>query len=336
MSTTLPSRLRTATTPIPDTFFSTLITAGHILHSHSILDGYGHVSARSPQNPSTFYLSAARAPALVSRRSDIVEYRVSDGEAVSSDSPRGFLERYIHSEIYKRWPGVQAVVHGHAEDLVVFGATSVPLKVVGHMGGVQGASVPVFDIADHYSSSARHDMLITSTTLGGALAASFAPQSLLGKTGNVLKSFLPIGEKGEEGAETPPHGLVLMRGHGFTALGGTVEEAVYRSVYAVANAKIQYKAMTLQGAANMAAVGERVAKVGEKGYESAGDKGKLGEVKYLSDRETKDAWEANKGQASRPWELWTEEVRWNGLYRNEYWDAEENEDDKEEENEVKE
>lgn len=138
MSSDLATRLTTASTPIPSSFFATLITANHILAQRSIVDGFGHVSARSPRDPTTFYLSANCAPALVSSRADIVEYRVEDASAVAPDAPRGYLERFIHSEIYKRFPEVMSVVHAHAEETVAFGVAGVPLRALWHMSGVMG------------------------------------------------------------------------------------------------------------------------------------------------------------------------------------------------------
>jgi len=88
---------------------STLITANHILHYHNIVDAYGHISVRNPLNSSTFFLSANRAPALVANRSDLVEYKVEDASPVQQDAPRGYLERYIHSEIYKQYSDVNTV-----------------------------------------------------------------------------------------------------------------------------------------------------------------------------------------------------------------------------------
>lgn len=43
------------------------------------------------------------APALVTSREDIEEYHVSDASPVNPDASRGFAERFIHSEIYKRF-----------------------------------------------------------------------------------------------------------------------------------------------------------------------------------------------------------------------------------------
>ena len=108
---------------------ATYINALHILHHHGVLDGYGHLSVRNPNNPPTFFMSHRDlAPALVSGLDDISEYRVSDAEPVDPDSPPTYLERFIHSEIYKKYPDVKVVMHGHAEPLVSFSISDVPLR----------------------------------------------------------------------------------------------------------------------------------------------------------------------------------------------------------------
>lgn len=136
----LSERLKKITTPVPASLFSTLITANHVLHYNSVVDAYGHVSVRNPSNPNTFFLSASVAPALVSNLDDLVEYKVEDASAVKEDAPRGYLERYIHSEIYKKYSEVNSVVHAHAEAVIPFSVSSVPLRAVFHMGGV--VSIP--------------------------------------------------------------------------------------------------------------------------------------------------------------------------------------------------
>lgn len=118
--------------------FSALVTANHILHYHQVLDAYGHVSTRSPFNPNTFVMSASTAPALVSSMDDLVEYEIEDASAVEKDAPKGYVERYIHSEIYKRFPMVNSVIHSHAEAVLPYGITTVPLRPLYHMGAVMG------------------------------------------------------------------------------------------------------------------------------------------------------------------------------------------------------
>lgn len=61
-----------------------LITANHILHHHNVVDAYGHISMRNPNNPHTFFMSHSAAPALVSSPTDVVEYNVEDASPVKS------------------------------------------------------------------------------------------------------------------------------------------------------------------------------------------------------------------------------------------------------------
>ena len=48
------SALLRASKPPSKELFSTLITANHILHYHDVVDAYGHISVRNPQDPNNF------------------------------------------------------------------------------------------------------------------------------------------------------------------------------------------------------------------------------------------------------------------------------------------
>src|ERR1700691_2959509 len=52
-----------------------LVTANRILANEGVVDSFGHVSARHPDNPQHFLLSRARAPERI-ERDDIVEYKL--------------------------------------------------------------------------------------------------------------------------------------------------------------------------------------------------------------------------------------------------------------------
>lgn len=130
MSEDQRSALLRASKPATQEFFSTLITANHILHYHNVVDAYGHISVRNPQDHSTFFISKSLAPGLVSSRDDIEEYRVSDASPVNKDAPRGYAERFIHSEIYKKYKGVHSVIHAHSEVVLPFSISSIPLRPV--------------------------------------------------------------------------------------------------------------------------------------------------------------------------------------------------------------
>ncbi|QIX00862.1 hypothetical protein AMS68_006379 [Peltaster fructicola] len=251
------SALLKASTPPSEALFRTLITANHILHYHSVCDAYGHISVRNPQNPSTFFISKDLAPALVSCRDDIEEYRVSDATPVNENAPKGYLERFIHSEMYKKYSSVNAVIHSHNEAVLPFSISSMPLRPVFHMAGVVGAQVPVFDIALHYKSSdSTHSLLVTNEHLGAALAAGFNPSSLSSKATSLVYNL--VTSSTPEPVAFPPNPTVLMRGHGFTCVGKTIEEAVFRAVYTCTNARVQTTSLLLQGTFNIGMVGERM------------------------------------------------------------------------------
>lgn len=72
-------------------------------------EAYGHISVRNPQNPQTFFLSKSLAPALVSSREDLEEYHVSDANPVNEGAAKGYAERFIHSEIYKKYKCVEVI-----------------------------------------------------------------------------------------------------------------------------------------------------------------------------------------------------------------------------------
>lgn len=179
------------------------------------------------------------------------------------------------------------------------------------MAGVVGGACPVYDISLHYKASdTSHSMLVSNEHLGAGLAAGFNPSSVLSKTTNLLKNL--VTSQQPQTQDVPSSPVVLMRGHGFTCIGETIEEAVYRAIFTCTNARVQTTALLMQGSYNVGLVAERFG-AGEKETRPAKQEG----IKHLSDREAKDAWAANAKVAERPWQLWCAEVANSGLYRNE-------------------
>jgi ribulose-5-phosphate 4-epimerase/fuculose-1-phosphate aldolase len=190
-----------------------LVVANHILFEQGIVDGFGHVSARNDRDPRKFLLARNMAPGQVTSE-DILEF---DLEGAPID-PRGravYLERFIHSEIYKARPDAMAVVHSHSHSIVPLSISkSARLRAVFHMAGFIGEEAPLFEIRDVGGNGT--DLLISSPRLGHALARC---------CGN--------------------HDIVLMRGHGSTVIGSSLRQAVYRAVYAELNARYQCEALNL-------------------------------------------------------------------------------------------
>lgn len=189
-----------------------LVTANHILYREGVVDGFGHVSLRDERNPDRFLLAKSIAPATV-RAADIMEFGL-DGEPVSARGRKPYLERYIHSEIYRARPEVIAIVHSHSPALIPFGITGTGLKPVFHMSGFLGSATPIFEIRE--AGGPATDMLISNRKLGAALAKSLGGAA-----------------------------FALMRGHGAVAVGGSLKQTVYRAIYAEVNAKLQAEAMRL-------------------------------------------------------------------------------------------
>ncbi|HTC12034.1 MAG TPA: class II aldolase/adducin family protein [Acetobacteraceae bacterium] len=190
-----------------------LAIANRILFSQGVVDGFGHVSVRHPTGPDRFLLARSMAPALVTA-DDILTFDLN-GEAADAAGRAVYLERFIHSEIYRRRPDVISVVHNHSPAVVPFGVVrGATLRPICHMSGFLGDGAPVFEIRD--TAGEASDMLICSRQLGAALAASLGQSA-----------------------------VVLMRGHGCTVIGGTLRQAVFRAVYTEVNAKLQCEAVRL-------------------------------------------------------------------------------------------
>src|SRR5256885_11742209 len=89
-----------------------LVAGSRILANQGVLDGYGHVTARSDKRPDHFIMSRSRAPALVTA-ADLMELD-ADSEPMPGEMRKGFIERYIHGEVYRTRADVMAIVHSHS------------------------------------------------------------------------------------------------------------------------------------------------------------------------------------------------------------------------------
>jgi ribulose-5-phosphate 4-epimerase/fuculose-1-phosphate aldolase len=192
-----------------------LVLAYRILAAHGVVDAYGHVSLRTARDPSRYLLARAMAPELVTA-DDILEFDL-DSNPVKDEGAALYLERFIHGEIFKARPNVNAVVHNHSPSVIPFGVTTVPLRPLFNTGAFVGEGVPSFEIRDFQESG---DLLIRSPHLGRSLATTLGPKP-----------------------------AALMRGHGAVVVGESLMLAVVRSVYLELSAKLQMQAMLIAGPA---------------------------------------------------------------------------------------
>ena len=118
-----------------------------ILVNQGVLDAYGHVSIRHPKDPNRFLMarSGEVAPAYVTA-SDIMEFDL-DSSAIDLRGRALHSERFIHGEIYKVRPDVNAVVHSHSRAVIPFGVTKTPLRAIFHNASFLGDGVPVYEIS---------------------------------------------------------------------------------------------------------------------------------------------------------------------------------------------
>jgi len=193
-----------------------LIAANRILADQGVLDGYGHVSMRHGSAADRYFLSRSKSPAIITAE-DIMEYDL-DSNPVDQQGRLMYIERYIHGEIYKARPDVNAVVHSHSPTVIPFSVTTVKLRPICHMSAFLKQDVPNFEIRD---CDGMTDLLIRNAKHGAGLA------SVLGS-----------------------HDVALMRGHGNVCVGPNIMTAVYRAVYTEVNARLQAQAIALGGPIN--------------------------------------------------------------------------------------
>jgi len=202
--------------PVDPALIEDLVAANRILADHGVLDGFGHVSVRHPKNPERYLISCSRAPELVCAE-DIMEFDL-DSNPVDQRGRSMYLERFIHGEIFRARPEINAVVHSHSPSVIPFSVSSVPMRPLYNMSGFLARGVPVFEIRD---AAGMTDMLVREPALGRALATSLADKS-----------------------------VALMRGHGNVVVAPTLPLVVYRAIYTEMNAKLQVQAIGLGGSIN--------------------------------------------------------------------------------------
>jgi HCOMODA/2-hydroxy-3-carboxy-muconic semialdehyde decarboxylase len=206
-----------------DNTFRDLVIANRILAKEEVVDAYGHVSIRHPDNPNHFLIARSLAPDLVTA-DDIIELDL-DGQPVREEKRTLYLERFIHAAIFEARPEIMAVVHAHAEDTLPFGiADATRLQPVIHSGSFIGREVPVWDIADNFGDT---NLLVTNIDQARDLAKCLAGNN-----------------------------VALMRGHGFAAAGRSLIEVVRMSVYLPRNARALLRAKQLGGPIKYLSQGE--------------------------------------------------------------------------------
>jgi L-fuculose-phosphate aldolase len=165
-----------------------LADAGRVL-AHEGQGDYvaGHVSLRRKDDPDLFLMKPAGIGLEEMTDENIITVDI-DGNKVGGTSGR-HNEVYIHSEVLRARPDVQAVVHTHAIYAVVFSSLGKPLQAVSNDGAFFANGLPVF--------SETTELIITP-------------------------------ERGKAVARTlGTYGALILRNHGIVTAAASMEEAVW-------------------------------------------------------------------------------------------------------------
>jgi L-fuculose-phosphate aldolase len=182
-----------------------LIEAGLIIDHHGLGDlTRGHVSIRVPGDPDHFYMKPHSFGFDEITPENMVLCNL-DGEKVGG-AGRKHSEVYIHSEIYKSRPDVNSVIHAHPTYSVAFSATGKNLQPISQPSVAFADGLPYFDEAID---------LIRTSALGLGVAKALGQCK-----------------------------AVLMRNHGVSVVGSTVEEATILLIMLENACQIQLAAMS--------------------------------------------------------------------------------------------
>jgi len=191
-----------------DTLHAKLINAGRVLVDEGQGDYvWGHISARLPDHPNRFLMKPGTLGLEEMSADNIITVDI-EGEKVSGDWPR-HNEVYIHSEVMRARPDINAVLHTHPEHAIAFSSLGKPLQAMSNDGTMFSAGVPVF--------SETTDLIIDQPR-GKAVAKCMG-------AGNVL----------------------ILRNHGIVTAGRTVEETVFLAIKLERACRIQLLAESAGG-----------------------------------------------------------------------------------------
>jgi HCOMODA/2-hydroxy-3-carboxy-muconic semialdehyde decarboxylase len=188
-----------------------LSVANRILANEGVVDAFGHISVRHPDDPNRYLISRHRAAELV-EPGDILEFTL-DSKPVKPTDLRLYSELVIHGCIYQLRPDVNSVCHHHAISVLPFCIAGIELVPVMHLGATMGRKVPFWDSRDEFGDT---PLLVTTPEQGMSMAKA-------------------LGE----------HWTVLLRRHGATVAGRSIRENVFRSIYGCRNAELQARALAM-------------------------------------------------------------------------------------------
>ena len=191
-----------------------LVTANQILVKQGVLDVFGHISIRDPEHSAIFWLPTSVPPSRVSP-GHLHPFNL-EAEPVINTEAELFSERFIHSEIYRRTPDVNAICHHHSHSIMPFCITGAKLFAVSQTGAFLAEGVPHWDSQDEHGDT---KLLIDDQRKAQSLAGFMDGTS-----------------------------AVLLRGHGMVQTGNGLQDLVHRCVFACREAETILSSLSLGSA----------------------------------------------------------------------------------------
>src|SRR6266498_2077685 len=179
-----------------------IVSACRILSHEKLVQGFGHVSA-SILNSDLFLMTPRISLDLVTEN-ELLTVNFN-GEVVEGNHPAP-SETWLHTEIMKAKPGINAITRIHARVANMFSVTDRKLEPVHNHGSFFAGGVPVFSAPD----------LISTAKLGDEVAQG-------------------LGDKP----------AILLRGNGQVTVGRTIPEAVMMAIYLEEAAEVLYGALQI-------------------------------------------------------------------------------------------
>ncbi|MDO9413288.1 MAG: class II aldolase/adducin family protein [Pseudolabrys sp.] len=193
-----------------DDLKKSLAIANRMFANEGVLDAFGHVGLRHPDNPERFFLARSLAPAEVTA-DDILEFDMTS-EPVEPFSGMLYSERVMYGAIFRARPDVNAICHHHAPAMLPFCLADLKLRVVTQLGATIGKQVPLWDQRDEFGAT---NHLVMKEDEAVSLAKCLGTNS-----------------------------IVLMKRHGATVVASDLRELAFRTIYSVRDAELQLRAMT--------------------------------------------------------------------------------------------
>ena len=176
----------------------------------------GHLSLRCPQDPHLFWMKPKRVGLEEMTPDSLITVNL-DGEKVEGENPR-HGEVFIHSEILRARPDVNAVIHVHPLHAIVFSSLGKPFVAVGLPGAVFEEGLPIFN---------ETTQLITTPERGAAVARSLGSCR-----------------------------AVILQNHGVVTVGASIEEAIYYAMALESACQMQVLAEAAGGPKAVGSPGE--------------------------------------------------------------------------------